>query len=517
MPRGLAHASVRLHCPRKIQFRRKLSSHEQPQLASVKRVSLGEGKPPRRSIDETARDGPAKERTAGQNEDDDDGGKDEIEQHWARMSPSSSSIRRAFSGIQPTGVPHLGNYLGALRQWKRLHEQSTDPKFAMHYRYEQYFSVVDLHALTAETPASERLRLRKESYAALLALGLNNNRNTTLFFQSDVPQHASLMWILSTIASTGYLSRMTQWKSKLNLPENATLESDEATAKLKLGLFSYPVLQAADILLYQPSIVPVGEDQLQHIEFTRTLARGFNALVRESAGGNVFRIPWPVISPAKRIMSLKRPEQKMSKSDPDPKSRILVTDSPEEVHAKLRGAVTDSEPGISFDPQRRPGVSNLVEILRHVTESRESSAYIAQDNANVSMRAFKEMIADEIISALRGVRDNFLAIMDSGNERLREEIEWGGAKARRKARTTLDEVQQALGLFGVTLSEEEATRIRERRRQAVRKDLGTDLNIESNPFESDGEDARFAEDLPVRSEDPESHQKEMQSVERGKM
>ncbi|EXJ75632.1 tryptophanyl-tRNA synthetase [Cladophialophora psammophila CBS 110553] len=436
------------------------------------------------------------------------------------MSPSST-IRRAFSGIQPTGVPHLGNYLGALRQWKRLHDQSTDPKFAINYRYEQYFSVVDLHALTSDTLATERLRLRKESYAALLALGLHNNRNTTLFFQSDVPQHTSLMWILSTIASTGYLSRMTQWKSKLNLPENASLESDEATAKLKLGLFSYPVLQAADILLYhRPSIVPVGQDQLQHIEFTRTLARGFNALVKESSGGNVFRIPWPVISPAKRIMSLKRPEQKMSKSDPDPKSRILITDSPEEIHAKLRGAVTDSEPGISFNPERRPGVSNLVEILKHVTESRESSDYIAKDNANVSMRAFKEMIADEIISALSGVRENFLAIMDSGNDRLREEIEWGGAKARRKARMTLGEVQQALGLFGVTLSEEEATRIRERRRQATRKDLGNDLNIESNPFDSDVEDVDFDEELAGKEDEdrgPLDEDETLRSTGRGKI
>ncbi|KIX91972.1 uncharacterized protein Z520_12299 [Fonsecaea multimorphosa CBS 102226] len=510
MPRGLVHVSLRPHYSQKIQWRN--ISHE-AELAPVKRVRLGEERQPR-IIKSAARDAPPR---ATQQD-----GKDEIEQHWARMSPSSS-IRRAFSGIQPTGVPHLGNYLGALRQWKRLHDQSTDPKFAINYRYEQYFSVVDLHALTSDTPPTERLRLRKESYAALLALGLHNNRNTTLFFQSDVPQHASLMWILSTIASTGYLSRMTQWKSKLNLPENASLESDEATAKLKLGLFSYPVLQAADILLYQPSIVPVGEDQLQHIEFTRTLARGFNALVRESSGGNVFRIPWPVISPAKRIMSLKRPEQKMSKSDPDPKSRILITDSPEEIHAKLRGAVTDSEPGISFNPERRPGVSNLVEILRHVTESRESSEYIAKDNENVSMRAFKEMIADEIILALRGVRDNFLALMDSsgnGNGRLRDEIEWGGAKARRKARMTLDEVQQALGLFGVTLSEEEATRIRERRRQAARKDLGTDLNIESNPFDSEGgEGVGFDEELPDRGDDPALDQGEtppLQPVKQGK-
>jgi tryptophanyl-tRNA synthetase len=152
-----------------------------------------------------------------------------IDAQWAQVSPSST-IRRSFSGIQPTGVPHLGNYLGALRQWKQLHDQSTNPKFSQDHFYQQYFAVVDLHALTSDVPGSERARLREESYASLLALGLNNNTHTTLFFQSDVsalfiwftvcvahrkwqvPQHTSLMWILSTIASTGYLSRMTQWK-----------------------------------------------------------------------------------------------------------------------------------------------------------------------------------------------------------------------------------------------------------------------------------------------------------------
>merc|ERR1711939_634674 len=180
--------------------------------------------------------------------------------------------RRVFSGIQPTGIPHLGNYLGALRQWK------------------------------------------------------------------------------------------------LNLPENANIDSDEATAKLKLGLFSYPVLQAADILLYQATLVPVGADQLQHIEFARSLARSFNSHLRQTAESpNLFRVPRPALSPARRIMSLKRPTQKMSKSDADPKSRILITDTREEIHAKVKGAITDSEPGISFDPEKRPGVSNLIEILRTVT------------------------------------------------------------------------------------------------------------------------------------------------------
>jgi tryptophanyl-tRNA synthetase len=140
----------------------------------------------------------------------------------------------------------------------------------------------------------------------------------------------------------------------------------------------------------------------------------------------------------------------MSKSDPDPKSRILITDSAGEIHAKLRGALTDSEDGISFDPDRRPGVSNLVEILKHVTESQDSSESIAKDNANLSMRAFKEMIAEEIIKALQGIRENFLEIMGPNNDRLRQEMEDGGSKARQKAIVTMGKVEQALGISDLT-------------------------------------------------------------------
>ncbi|KIV85555.1 tryptophan-tRNA ligase [Exophiala sideris] len=359
-----------------------------------------------------------------------------------------------FSGIQPTGVPHLGNYLGALRQWKLLHDNSAHPSLKGKKKPMQYFSVVDLHALTSEAPGPDRLRLRKESYAALLAIGLKNTRQTTLFFQSDVRYHTELMWILSTIASTGYLSRMTQWKSKLNLPDDANLDSDEATAKLKLGLFSYPVLQAADILLYEASLVPVGEDQLQHIEFARTLARGFNSHVRNSPdGSNVFRIPSAALSPAKRIMSLKRPTQKMSKSDPDPRSRILITDSHEDIHAKIRAAVTDSEPGISYDPEKRPGVSNLVEILRHVTTIAETPDTIAKDLQYMTMRGLKEMVADNIAECLSGIRENFLELMEPGNRTFYDEVSIGAGKAEQKARVTMRRVRESLGLntFGTRL------------------------------------------------------------------
>ena len=187
-------------------------------------------------------------------------------------------------------------------------------------------------------------------------------------------------------------------------------------------------------------------------------------------------------------MSLKRPDHKMSKSDADPKSRILITDSPEEIHAKLKGAITDSEPGISFDPERRPGVSNLVEILKHVTDSRESSEYIAKDNANIGMRAFKENIAEEVIAALRGVRENFLDIMADSNDLLRQEVDQGGRRARREARMTLDDVRLALGLSDFFRTKEEAARLRERRRSAVTGFGHADLSMEENPFENEDEE-----------------------------
>ncbi|EXJ80264.1 tryptophanyl-tRNA synthetase [Capronia coronata CBS 617.96] len=434
------------------------------------------------------------------------GEKEDLDTAWMDERTSSNErvplhkTRRVFSGIQPTGVPHLGNYLGALRQWKRFHDQSTDPNFSINYEPEQYFSVVDLHSLTGDIAPQDRLRLRKESFASLLAMGLHNTAETTVFFQSDVWCHSELMWILSTFASTGYLSRMTQWKSKLNLPDTANLDSDEATAKLKLGLFSYPVLQAADILLYRASMVPVGEDQLQHIEFTRSLARTFNSHVqRVGSGQAVFRIPWPVLSPAKRIMSLKRPTQKMSKSDPDPKSRILITDSKEDIYAKVKGAVTDSEPGISFDPERRPGVSNLIEILKHVTESNQPSQFIAKDLENTSMRAFKEMVAGEIVKALDGIRDNFLELMQPNNSRLHDEVFQGGWKARDKAKSTLQDVKQSLGLQTLALpwlEKERQPRKDSRPERVVRKEEELD-SPSSSPDQFEG--------APIRHSSAEAH------------
>lgn len=352
--------------------------------------------------------------------------------------------RRIFSGIQPTGVPHIGNYLGALRTWMELQDVKASLDTHAQQRFDLHFSVVDLHALTGQQSRDELARHRKETFASLLAIGLGGSLSD-VSVQSSIPQHTELMWVLSTVASTGYLSRMTQWKTKLLLPHNTTLGDYKATQNLRLGLFSYPVLQAADILLYRPTAIPVGEDQSQHIEFTRQLAKSFNALYCKEEEP-FFPNVETMLSPAKRIMSLKDPTKKMSKSDPDPKSRILITDSPALVKSKVMGAVTDSEFGIVYDPERRPGTSNLIEILKHVTKSKEALETIGKDHAAWSKVAFKDMLADEITKELDGIRDSFRQWMRPGNKEFIDAYLRGRTVARSKAANTMHVLRPLIGL-----------------------------------------------------------------------
>lgn len=352
------------------------------------------------------------------------------------VSPKAtkSTPRIVFSGIQPTGVPHLGNYLGALRPWVELQWQSGK-------RDRCNFCVVDLHALTVRQDAELLSRWRLESFASLLAVGLRPDKST-IFFQSDVPGHTELMWLLSTAASTGYLSRMTQWKSKLNLPDSASMEDEASRAELKLGLFSYPVLQAADILLYNTTHVPIGADQVQHLEFTRSLANSFNSIFE---GKKLFSLPQAIISPAKRIMSLKNPTKKMSKSDQDPSSRILITDHPDAIHAKIKGAVTDSEDGVFYDPIKRPGISNLINILKHTSLIHEESTEIAKQYQDMSKKAFKELVADSVITSLTGIREKYETIL-SHPRLVRDAATAGREEARTKAGLKLAKVRSAMGL-----------------------------------------------------------------------
>ncbi|KAF1839101.1 tryptophanyl-tRNA synthetase [Decorospora gaudefroyi] len=343
-----------------------------------------------------------------------------------------------FSGIQPTGVPHLGNYLGALRQWVKLQDEASPDTTLL-------FAIVDLHAITIKQDRYALARRRKEMLASLLALGLNPKR-CIIFTQSSVKQHSELMWILSCGASMGYLGRMTQWKSKLSLPSNASpLDPADNKDALKLGLFSYPVLQAADILLYNTTHVPVGEDQAQHLEFTRELAVGFNHL--HSSSRPLLTVPQTLLSPAKRVMSLTEPTKKMSKSDAQQKSRILITDSREEIHAKLKTALTDSVEGVSYDRERRPGVSNLVDLMFHFDHGGAASPEeLARGLRGLSMRALKERVAHVVDVGIRDTRGRYEELMGGDERALIEYAEDGARRAEVIAEGTMKRVRDAMGI-----------------------------------------------------------------------
>ncbi|MBN9794952.1 tryptophan--tRNA ligase [Pseudonocardia sp. TMWB2A] len=251
---------------------------------------------------------------------------------------------RVLSGIQPTADSfHLGNYLGALRQWVALQDD-----------HEAFYCVVDLHAITVEHDPAELARRTRVAAAQLLGLGLDPDR-CTLFVQSHVPEHARLSWILECITGFGEAGRMTQFKDK-----SAKQGTDRAT----VGLFTYPILQAADILLYQADRVPVGEDQRQHLELTRNLAQRFNHRF-----GETFRVPEPHIPQATaKIYDLQDPTAKMSKSASSPSGIVELLDPPRTSAKKIRSAVTDNEREIRFDPEDKPGIANLLTINAAMTD-----------------------------------------------------------------------------------------------------------------------------------------------------
>lgn len=334
-----------------------------------------------------------------------------------------------FSGIQPTGVPHLGNYLGALREWVKLQNQASDKTTLI-------YSLVDLHAITVRQDPEQLRQWKRESLAMLLAIGLDPKRSI-IFHQSDVPAHAELMWILSCQASMGYLGRMTQWKDK-------TASEKDGAERVKLGLFAYPVLQAADVLVHGTTHVPVGHDQAQHLEFARELANGFNHVFGQ--GQEVLTPPETLISPAKRVMALTEPTKKMSKSNANPKSKILLTDTEAEIKGKLKSAVTDSFEGITYEPERRPGVSNLIDLLYHSDESAgyQSQEALAKGLGDISLRVLKEKVADAVESQVRPVRERYAEII--GNKALlNEAAQEGASKATESAALTLAKVKKVVG------------------------------------------------------------------------
>ncbi|KAK2628426.1 hypothetical protein QTJ16_001529 [Diplocarpon rosae] len=351
------------------------------------------------------------------------------------LSPSSSSPLTIFSGIQPTGIPHLGNYLGALRTWASLQDVAA-PSTKL------FFSVVDLHAITLFQRPEELRRWRRETLASLLACGVRAER-CVLFWQGKVPAHSELMWILSCTASMGYLSRMTQWKSKLSLSDNASPLDESSKSKLKLGLFSYPVLQAADILVHRATHVPVGEDQSQHLEFARECVTNFN----HAYGVSHLVAPQTILSPTKRIMSLTSPTTKMSKSAPSPLSRILITDSPAAITAKISSSLTDSDNSVSYSPSLRPGVSNLLSILASFDGEGRTPAQLGAKYAaeGMGLGTFKKVVAEAVVQGLEAVRREFERIL--ADEGYVEDVADKGARAAREsAEETMVLVREAVGL-----------------------------------------------------------------------
>ena len=323
-------------------------------------------------------------------------------------------MARVFSGIQPTGEVHLGNYLGAFRRW--VLAQHTDD--AIH-------CVVDLHALTLpQDPAELRAKIL-EVTQILVAAGLDPEV-CTLFVQSQVPEHAELSWIMECTAAFGELRRMTQFKEK-------SAESGFVSA----GLFTYPALMAADVLLYGTEKVPVGDDQRQHLELARDLAVRFNRRY-----GDTFVVPEAAIAPvAARVMDLQHPDRKMSKSLESPLGTVPVLDEPDVIRRKFRRAVTDSGTEVRYDPEAKPGVSNLLSILAAATDGEPEA--LAEKYSRYG--PLKDDAADAVIELLRPLQERFAELAADPAETQRI-LATGAAKARSMAAPTMARVRERVGL-----------------------------------------------------------------------
>ena len=320
-----------------------------------------------------------------------------------------------FSGIQPSGLITLGNYLGALKNWSELQDQ-----------YDCFFSVVDMHAITVRQTPAELRRRSRETMALLIACGIDPEKNV-MFLQSQVPAHAELTWVLSCYTMFGELSRMTQFKDK----------SARYSENVNAGLFTYPVLMAADILLYQADLVPVGEDQKQHLELTRDVAQRFNGVY-----GDVFTVPEPYIPKVgARIMSLQEPDKKMSKSASNPNGYIAVLDSPDDIMRKFKRAVTDSGSEVRRGPDKA-GVNNLISIYGAVTG--RTAEQTESEFAGRGYGDFKLAVAEAVVEHLRPIREKYEALM-ADKAYLDKVFETGAARAVQASRRTLEKVYRKVG------------------------------------------------------------------------
>ena len=336
------------------------------------------------------------------------------------MADAPTARPRVLSGIQPTADSfHFGNYLGALRHWVDLQDD-----------YEPFFFIADLHAITVEQdPKLLRERVRRAA-AQLLAMGIDPERSA-VFVQSQMPEHAQLGWVLQCLTGFGEARRMTQFKDK-------SAKGGEGAASV--GLFTYPILQAADILLYRPQYVPVGEDQRQHLELTRDLAQRFNHRYKKT-----FRLPEPyIMKQTAKITDLQDPTAKMSKSASSPAGIVEMLDDPEVSARKIRSAVTDSDTVVRFDEEQKPGVSNLLTIFSALTGTSVPELEQAYDGKGYG--DLKKDLADVVVEFVTPFRDRTLELLDDGpalDAILRE----GAAKAGAVARRTLADVYERVGFL----------------------------------------------------------------------
>jgi tryptophanyl-tRNA synthetase len=324
--------------------------------------------------------------------------------------------KRIFSGAQPTGNVHLGNYLGALRNW-----------VALQHEYESFYCIVNLHAITVQQDPKLLAAKTRDLARIYLAVGIDP-QVSTVFIQSDVPQHAELTWVLNCVARVSELERMTQYKDKAQKQEE----------NVSVGYFDYPVLMASDILLYQTDLVPVGADQKQHLELTRDIAIRFN---RDY--GETFRVPEPYIPKlGARIMSLSDPLKKMSKSDDDPNGCVMLMDDDDTIQRKFKRAVTDSGTEIRFD-QTRPAINNLLEIYHLITG--KTQAEVEEYFAGKGYAQLKGQLAEATIEFLKPIQRR---VKDISDDQLNQILQTGRDKAVAIAALTLKQVFNKIGLAG---------------------------------------------------------------------
>jgi tryptophanyl-tRNA synthetase len=317
-----------------------------------------------------------------------------------------------FSGMQPTGNLHIGNYLGALAHWVKLQE-----------KYNSFFCIVDYHAITINYEPKEMQKRIINLTIDYLSCGIDPKKST-IFIQSQIPEHTELAWIFNSITQLGELERMTQFKEK----------AEQNKKNINAGLLTYPILQAADVLLYKANIVPVGEDQIQHVELMRDIARKFNKLF-----GKTFQEPKHLLTKTPRIMSLANPVKKMSKSLGE-KNYIALSDNPKTIQKKVRSAVTETETG-----GKSPGVLNLLSILEAFDENIAKQFILENQKKTLKYKDLKEILSNTIISHLLPIQEKRQEI-ENNQDYVAQILIEGALKARKKAKETMNEIRKKIGI-----------------------------------------------------------------------